>query len=214
MALDPTQPVYPPVFEGPITSQWGRAVADSVTQRFASDADRDAKWTTPPRGSRCMTTDNLYEYVHNGTRWVRQATPRSSETQVDYALSSGHASNAGSFEKPGTKTFANFGVPVLDAAMTMLDSGLYFLECQLNGSSTGTGYLSVFADVGGTNRALGTIGKVADVTNFSVIGRTVFTAALGQPVQLRFSWQSVSGPVNLTGSLRLARILPDYTLAP
>jgi hypothetical protein len=51
MAVDSTQPVYPPQTLTPITSVWGQAVSDSVVQKFASVADRTAKWVNPPVGS-------------------------------------------------------------------------------------------------------------------------------------------------------------------
>jgi hypothetical protein len=51
MAVDSTQPVYPPQTLTPITSTWGQAVSDAVVQKFASSIDRTNKWINPPAGS-------------------------------------------------------------------------------------------------------------------------------------------------------------------
>jgi hypothetical protein len=51
MAVDVTQPVYPPATQTPISSAWGKAVSDTVVQHFIDAGDRDAKWINPPVGS-------------------------------------------------------------------------------------------------------------------------------------------------------------------
>ena len=47
-----------------IGSEWGNAVWNQSMNRFASPADRDTQWPTPPNGAVCVTLDT-------GTPWFR-----------------------------------------------------------------------------------------------------------------------------------------------
>lgn len=61
MALTPT------VGTGAIaTTTWANEIRDRTIQVFASVAERDAAWVTPPNGATCVTLDT-------GWRWRRQA---------------------------------------------------------------------------------------------------------------------------------------------
>jgi hypothetical protein len=69
MAVDANQPVFPPVTQTPITSEWGRAVSDSVVQKFASVADRDSKWVLPPEGSVSTITGSGILSIYRDDAW-------------------------------------------------------------------------------------------------------------------------------------------------
>jgi len=65
MPVANSQPVYPPASGAPIQSTWGQGVSEQITQKFASPADRDAKWTSPPNGALAWTPD------YGGSSWIR-----------------------------------------------------------------------------------------------------------------------------------------------
>lgn len=43
---------------------------NQVIAQFTSTAQRDAQWSTPARGSRCITTDTNTTWLYDGTQWL------------------------------------------------------------------------------------------------------------------------------------------------
>jgi len=74
MPVAGSQPVFPPPSGSPIQSVWGQAVSEHVVQRFANEADRDAKWTSPPNGAVCITLDTNILWQHQSGGWVYSQT--------------------------------------------------------------------------------------------------------------------------------------------
>src|SRR5262245_17975390 len=64
-------PVYPPPPGRAVEGPWGSAVSEHVVQRFATAAERDAKWTTPPTGALCVTVSPLVGWMYTGTVWAQ-----------------------------------------------------------------------------------------------------------------------------------------------
>jgi hypothetical protein len=71
MAVDATQPVYPPQTLTPITSTWGQAVSDAVVQKFTSTTDRANKWINPPAGSLSTIVGSGYIEVYRANGWTK-----------------------------------------------------------------------------------------------------------------------------------------------
>ena len=58
-----------------VASDWGNHVWDQSTNIFASTADRDAQWATPPDGARAYTRDIGMAWIRQGGVWVRDMVP-------------------------------------------------------------------------------------------------------------------------------------------
>ena len=74
MPVAGSQPVFPPPSGSPIQSVWGQAVSEHVIQRFANEADRDAKWTSPPDGAVCITLDTNILWQRQPGGWMVSQT--------------------------------------------------------------------------------------------------------------------------------------------
>jgi hypothetical protein len=80
MPVAGSQPVYPPPAGSPVTAGWGQSVSEVVVQHFTTVADRDAKWTSPPVGSVCVTADTIGLWYRRTGGWVI-CTPRTYDQQ-------------------------------------------------------------------------------------------------------------------------------------
>ena len=77
MPVASPQPVWSPVVGAPTEAYWAGNVAEAVVQRFATTAERDARWTTPPNGSICVTTNTTPPsmWQRSGGTWVQIGPP-------------------------------------------------------------------------------------------------------------------------------------------
>ena len=52
-----------------ITSQWGNLTYGQTNLAFASVADRNSQWTTPPEGAQCVTLDTGSPWIYRAGAW-------------------------------------------------------------------------------------------------------------------------------------------------
>jgi hypothetical protein len=52
-----------------ITSPWGNEIRDRTRQVFASNAERDAQWLSPPNGASCTVLDSNSDYYRQAGVW-------------------------------------------------------------------------------------------------------------------------------------------------
>lgn len=60
-----------PAPSSPVKSAWAQEISNRVLQRFASIAERDAKWpaATAGKGAHCCVTSNLGLFISDGAAW-------------------------------------------------------------------------------------------------------------------------------------------------
>lgn len=60
------------VGEEVLAADFNPYVQNQVVPQFTSTAQRDAQWTTPPKGAMCVTQDTLTLWTYNGSAWTKQ----------------------------------------------------------------------------------------------------------------------------------------------
>ena len=61
----------PDVIDGAIIqTSWGNEVRNRTMQVFATNAERDAQWLTPPNGAHCVTLDTYSIWLRQAGAWV------------------------------------------------------------------------------------------------------------------------------------------------
>jgi hypothetical protein len=63
-----------------VASTWGNEVRDRTCQVFATAAERDAQWVTPPNGALCVCLDSGAVMTRRGGRWEIAAVPSTVNT--------------------------------------------------------------------------------------------------------------------------------------
>ena len=98
----------PTVIDGAIIeTAWGNEIRDRTFQVFASAAERDAQWLTPPNGAICITLDTNYWFIRTAAGWVRQ----NANSSVGGSLSGDV--NIGA---PQAKDIVSYGLPTWPVA--------------------------------------------------------------------------------------------------